>query len=977
MLLLKDHFSSEGRIIMDYRAKLLNEITENDIQLLGQIRVTDEEYKALIAYGRDAVEYATNLSNPKHDLLLSMLMVQVAIFYYQEGNYWKYFEKEVGISVSAPKQTYLGKVFVKTIEFYKLLRLEKQYSQEQYVENIKAHAFVTNSYMGGFFEFASAFHENNLLRNLPSSPEDMIDIVEGLSDYMKDTMSSNGDSVKSGSTKASKSYKLLKATRRVFAQCDPATISNIFYPVLKTIDDDLFDQKLPIENLNRFDSAYIDWKHDRENHITNQAQRDEKLTRGTYSKKPYLKIEPNTELTILVVPAQTFRKSDVDIEEAALAVTINDHTEVRNLELRDSFGIYISEPIKMPIPSAFDEVSIRFIKAGGKAYKIKNRDYRLLNDKWQTIEKLSVGQNNIIIRNGTDIYWNENCEIIEHTTDYVNWEFFSVIIDKDSACRIGGRTISVAGEYSRTPVFEEEIEDFEVLDYQKTRITATKKHPVISFEVDESLWKGTFITINDSVFPVKDIQNEDIVVFSENGKCAVSIDINDLISYKEENYYSIDIDIPTIGRRHICDYVILRKFGCYLNYRYYVFKDSARLKVTSPIHEVSGDPNWEIEESSINETVFLIPLNPEMEYLDLDLYLNGDSNRELYIRKPINVFSYGFTEDQKIFQRTGDFYIWHNELTDNLYVRIKETSQVYAFYFEKEDAELYPGVLVKPGVFRIDISGIRRQMEEKFEYKWHHIILLFDTKSGNGTKLGDILYKNIIFPNPLGNIRVIGDSVGVIIEEIKGKADSLLTVVDSKTKDTVLNEYPLHEGDNIFDSVNPSKDYDYILLSSESDDFGWFSDIREVGRKECVRAVDYSDLSNTSIKIKEIKVGGKKIALGREYFIKINEKMPQGFYKAWMTGYERDEQGKRTNPDYIREIIFAVIKEGDYCTAKIAGKKSGKDWGPLYYDFWRKSLIGADFAFSRDVTDTDRFTRLDLDITDYIFRSSSIRKNTR
>ena len=339
MLLLKDHFSSEGRIIMDYRAKLLNEITENDIQLLGQIRVTDEEYKALIAYGRDAVEYATNLSNPKHDLLLSMLMVQVAIFYYQEGNYWKYFEKEVGISVSAPKQTYLGKVFVKTIEFYKLLRLEKQYSQEQYVENIKAHAFVTNSYMGGFFEFASAFHENNLLRNLPSSPEDMIDIVEGLSDYMKDTMSSNGDSVKSGSTKASKSYKLLKATRRVFAQCDPATISNIFYPVLKTIDDDLFDQKLPIENLNRFDSAYIDWKHDRENHITNQAQRDEKLTRGTYSKKPYLKIEPNTELTILVVPAQTFRKSDVDIEEAALAVTINDHTEVRNLELRDSFGI--------------------------------------------------------------------------------------------------------------------------------------------------------------------------------------------------------------------------------------------------------------------------------------------------------------------------------------------------------------------------------------------------------------------------------------------------------------------------------------------------------------------------------------------------------------------------------------------------------------------------------------------------------------
>lgn len=961
----------------DYRAKLLNEITENDIQLLGQIKVTEEEYNKLIDYGRDAVENASNLSDPKSDIFLALLMVQVAILHYQEGNYWKFFEKELGIPVSSPKQNYLGKVFVKTIEFYKLLRLERQFSSEQYVENIKAHAFVTNSYMAGFFEFASAFHENNLLRNLPASPEDMIDIVEGLSDYMKDTMSNSGDSVKSGSTKAAKSYKLLKSTRRVFAQCDPATISHVFYPVLKTIDDDLFDQKLPIGSLSRFDSAYIDWKQDKEKHLSDQPQRSEKLTRGTYSKKPYLKIDPNTEMAILVVPAQTFRKGEVEIEDAALAVTINEHTEFRSLELRDSFGIYISEPIRMPIPSAFDEITIKFIKAGGKVYKIKNRDYRLLDDKWQTIEKLSIGQNNIIIRKGTDIYWNENCEIIEHTTDYVNWEFYSVIIGKESACKIGGRTISVAGEYSRTPIFEEEIEDFEVLDHGKTRITATKKHPVISFEVDESLWQGTFITINDAIYPVKDIQNEDIVVFSENGKCAASIDINDLISYKDEDYYSIDIDIPTIGHRHICDYVILRKFGCYLNYRYYVFKDSARLKVTSPIHEVSGDPNWEIGESGINETVFIIPLNPDMEYLDLNVHLNGDPDKEMCIRKPINVFSYGFTEEQKIFQRTGDFYIWHNELTDNLYVRIKDTSQVYAFYMEKEDAELYPGVLVKPGVYRIDISGIRRQMEENFDYKWHHIILLFDNKGGKGTKLGDILFKNIIFPNPLGNIRVVEDSVGVIIDEIKGKADSLMTVVDSKTKDTILNEYPLHEGENIFDSVDQSKEYDYILLSSESDDYGWFSDIREVGRRECVQAVDYSDLTNTSIKIKEIKIGGKKIVLGREYFIKINEKMPQGFYKAWMTGYERDEQGKRTNPDYIREILFAVVKEGDYCTARIAGKKGGNDWGPLYYDFWRKSLIGADFAFSRDVTDTDRFTRLDFDITDYIFRSSSIRKNTR
>ena len=958
----------------DYRNKLIKEITENEIQLLGQIKVTDEEYNKLIDYGRDAVEYANNLSDPKKDLLLSLLMVQVAIFHYQEGNYWKYFEKELGIPVSSPKQNYLGKVFVKTIEFYKLLRLEKQSTSEQYVENIKAHAFVTNSYMAGFFEFASAFHENNLLRDLPSSPEDMLEVIEGLSDYMKDTMSSSSDSVKSGTT-AAKSYKLLKSTRRVFAQCDPITVSNVFYPILKTIDNDLFDQKLPSGDLNRFDSSYIDWKKDQEKKKDNQGRRGEGLTRGVYSKKPYIKIDPQNETALLIIPAQSFRKGDVE-DEAGVSIIINGYSEFKRIELRDSFGILISEPIRIPVPNAFDEIEIRFINAGGKYYRLKNRDYRILNDKWQTVEKLSLGTNNIIVQKGADVYWNENCEIIEHTTEYVNWDFYSVKINKDSACKIGKQTLSLVGEYSKKPVFENEIESFEILDEDKNKITATKLHPVISFEADEDLVPGTIISINNKPFPLRDIPEEQRPSFIENGKAAVTIDINDLISHKEEDYYSIEIDIPTLGHKNICNYVLLRKIGCNFDFGRYMFNEEAKLKVSSPIHEVSGDPEWAVDETELNEIIYTIPIKPDMEYVDLDLYLNGESEKILYLRKPINVFSYGFTADEKIYLREKSDYIWHTDLTDNLYVRIKNTDEVYAFYAEG-DEELYKGELISPGVFRIDISEIRKKIEQNFDTMWHHIRLFFDTTEGNSLGLADILLRNIIYPNPLMRIQSTNGLIHIQIEEIKGKAESLITIIDSETREPVINERLLHEGENEFPELDATKPYDYVILSREVDEFGLFSETKEAGRLDNHVTRDTSDLTGCSIKIESLEYGGETLPLSQSYRIRVMQRLQKNIFVGLLDGNEFGATGKidRSRTQHLKEVLIGVIEDKEVSKATITGRYDGRE-RPLFYDALKKTLVRGDSPAALEAFDKRRYQKLLIEKMRIVFYKSKLRELT-
>ena len=88
---------------------------------------------------------------PKEDLVLSLFLVQVAIRQYKEGKFWKVFNEQLELEISAAKQNYLGQIFIRTIQKYNLYELSKEEANIQmYVENIKAHAFVANYYMKGF-----------------------------------------------------------------------------------------------------------------------------------------------------------------------------------------------------------------------------------------------------------------------------------------------------------------------------------------------------------------------------------------------------------------------------------------------------------------------------------------------------------------------------------------------------------------------------------------------------------------------------------------------------------------------------------------------------------------------------------------------------------------------------------------------------------------------------------------------------------
>ena len=228
---------------MAIREKIEQYISRPDVKLLSQIPVSENEYKELLEYARSYVVRMYMQTIVPADIVLSVALVQIAIRTYYDGNYWEYFLEELEMDVSSSKRNYIGQVFAATLRKYRLFEIpHEQGAKYAYVENIKAHAFVPNNYLHGYFDFLFAFYDKNILRQLP---DDIDEEFLEMSEFFASTLRASGDSfsLTNLNNKPAKSYKLLKATRTLFAECSPDVVSKEIYRHLQIIDDFLRKQK--------------------------------------------------------------------------------------------------------------------------------------------------------------------------------------------------------------------------------------------------------------------------------------------------------------------------------------------------------------------------------------------------------------------------------------------------------------------------------------------------------------------------------------------------------------------------------------------------------------------------------------------------------------------------------------------------------------------------------------------------------------
>lgn len=927
---------------MSFRETIESALKNPNISLLGQIVLSDEEYEELLEVVRGRViniQLSTTITPA--DIYIAVALVQIAIRKYKEGNYWEYFKEELGLEISSSKTNYIGQMFISTLNKHHLFQLERDPGTKYaYVENIKAHAIVPNNYMSGYWDFIYSFYDKNLLRQLPEDID--VEFIE-MSDFFLSTLNEGSDSItlKSLDSKPGKSYKLLKATRALFAQGDPTTLSNIVYSHLKIIDD-YYYEGVKDNSDNRFAIGFSEWIEKEGESLVGKDKKAKRKS-GVFYRKPYFIIDRKNETAFLNIPEQKIRNEDYDGSVNAIIYT-DGNKEVFKLSPYKAFGILVTDPIKIPIPDIFSEIKIIIKTKAERVFVINSQKYRIFDEDFFEIPKLRKGKNYILAQKETYV----RGEKPDYVGDYAySWnEYAYEDIDAKSAIYIDDIPISITGSFALGIDFAFESKDYSLFK-DGARIQTCYKHPDISFKIPERAVAGSYLIINDHKYNVWDTASSILDIPDEKDVNGVTFMLEDLLPNKR-GVYDVFLDEAGKNTKSLCSYVYLPDLRCRAEKYRYIFAKEAILSISG---------NYDIEPINCLEVTssrYAFDLSEQKDNAEFILNID-DSLYTLSI--PIKVFKYGF--EGKL-QTSKLDYIMLKDLKNDLHIYMPGAEEVSAYIANKghHDIEIY-GEKVGENYFRIDISHLVHIINEsKSPFNYINI------------RYRDNKYRSLSLFRVLSRIYV--EKAELVLDDEKrlaadisylGKGDLILGFEDSDGNKIV--ERKVQNGLNYFPELTSSEKYTLILKQSESDKFGFGSEERILYTRYRAGAVDYSDISNCELMINDVKYDSAIKKLNYIYWISDIRKIDD--YTYYGTLYERkksDNRGLKFKKIALSQAVkIECIQEKD--SLSIISIQTDYDDGvydPLYYDTQLRKLVVSDKVSSKEY---NRFLPLYDDRTDY------------
>lgn len=953
------------------------QIKENNYSLLGEVTISDEEYVELIEKVKIIAKNMSPATGVRSNIYLALALVQVAIREYKEGRYWTYFCEAIGEEISSSKLNYFGKVFAATVKQYGLLYIDRdENSSQMYVENIKLHSIVTNYYMNGFWEFAYSFYEKNLFRQVS---EDMAEDIEMLAVFMRNTLDNNSDSIvgEEGREKAPKSYKLLKATRSLLANNNVEANVRMLLPLFSMIDKYYYDSELP-ETDERFGKSFVEWSKLQE--IVTSKSEEGGRVRLLASKRPYIHLDFNSMMSFLCIPSQKFRESECE-GEATAVVIINGYKKEIELEVYKSFGIFISEKVRIPIPSVFDDIEVQIESSITKKYRILASNYRLFNKNYDSLTKMSKGYNLLLTEKGTKVEFDIASDCIDYTNDYDQFGFYSINVSNDSIVHIGSRTISLAGEYSEEPFFEEEIIDFDIYDYDGNKIVATRNHPTVSFVVEERKFDGTVLIVNGIKCPLTDIKNKMVYSTATSGKVAVILTLEEILP-KWDGVFDVIIDIPDEKNKRVSKYVRLEKLDIRFGKSIYSADDTVYVLVTNEEKNI-----WPIREDielagiNANTDEYLVPVIGDEEYIDFYLELN-----ELLTAKiPLYVFRAGFSATSMSFEQPE--YIWYSDLQETLYCKAPDLDEVRVYLNHNKDDYLV-GENIGKNIFRIDISALKEQIVSNTKDVWAYINVICFGRRKRSFVLYSIL--RTMWVDPYFDFVNVNGTIAFNMK-VEGKAELVVDIEDEYTKEKLVEDRIIKSGVTLLPELKSNGTYNIFPKMVEEDEFGLNCQVQSLRHLYNQSYVVLDDLREYRLPIGDLLYEDEKLKLSYDYFIDVREKIDSKTFEGYMHGLKKEPRKSRTqNSKYtigadgrpikkkFGKVRIEILEEDDKSILiqilTDTYDEIYEEWIELYYDNEQNTLLHCnDHALGKAVN-YSKFTFLDADNTKYKIMKKKIRR---
>ena len=915
---------------MSFIETIQSAIQDSGIKLLGQIQISEEEYAELLAYSKDRINNLQIRTTSPCDLYLSVFLVQVAIRRYTDGNYWEYFKEEINNpTLSSAKTNNIGRVFVATLKHYHLFQISRdKYANNAFVENIKAHAYVPNNYLDGYFDFIFAFYEKNLLRQLPDDiTEDFIE----MSYFFENSLSSSGDSVSlmSVDNRPSKSYRLLKATRSLFATGDVTAVSNILYDHLKMVDD-YFDDKQPNDS-NRFSVAFSKWI-EKTNEIKEAKLKGDRKHSGVFYRKPYFTIDRGNGYASLVIPKQKIREDDLRGSVYAL-VSVNGKADTYTLNIYRAFGVYVTEEKRIPIDDVFAEYSVSIVSGKTRKFEIESKSYRIFDEDYYEISKLRKGQNYILVSKGSIIKGEKPVYI---NRDFDEWDEYSFgKINEKSVLYINECPISMTGSFTVGANFENLVEGVTFYSDNKP-IKAAYNHPIVSFKVPSSLIGGTLIRCNNSKHFIEYVATSIVDLPDEVETKGVTIILEDILEDKE-GMYLIELDEPGKSNKTICKYLLFKDFKCELDKKWYVFDDEAIIDLNS---------NYEIvpincyKDSSTNR--FIFDLHNQTGVAEFSIKLN---NTQFLFNVEINTFKHGF---EGALTPSKPDYLWHTDLKNDFNVLIPGASKAFLLYEKNNNIGINgrkKGVEENNGLFKFDLTDLNQEIHNNANGT-NAIRFFFEADKKYLFELYDVLFHNKVIKANM----IFDEESGVKVDvDYKGNYDLVIQIIDQNTNETIA-EKTVNNGVNNFDDVSPDGIYTMKIFEREGDAFGFFAELKEICEPQYgLGIVNSKTISKCKVAINGVTNNDTVLDFDYNYSILHLEMIDEITFKGKLV--EQEKKKDFLGPSRVvldNVLVECTNEEGVLSVLSIKYEYDEDIFEPLYYDCNEHRLLDCDSLSSND-----------------------------
>lgn len=953
-------FSCEVKTM--FTEKMIKDIIKQyDYKLLGEILVEDGEYRELLSYVIKVIDKIVNkhvkFKGLNGDLVFALGMTQVTIRNYN-GSFWPDIEKAVGIHILAPYQREIGNLFIKTIREHNLFELRIT-GNMQFAEIIKAHAYVTNNYMDGWFDFWDAYYEYSLYRQL----SDFGDYdVQALREYMKASLKDNSDQITEinnlNGVKTKKSYRLLRSTRHVLAECDSTAAKELMEITLKMIDDYYYDFKLPDFQKGRFEKEFI--KRCEKKQDQNYSGRRKPIDRKLLSHIPYIYIYDSK--AYLIIPRQRFRKKEID-RNAVCNVCFGNTKQSINLTLTESFGMYASAQKSIDIPDVFDYIEVT-ITAKDKTVYNKSL-YRIFDSKMHSIPSLKIdAENMLIIKKGVPFSTVDKHDCLEYDPKRnTEWDTAFVNVTESTIINIGGKNIFASGKITRDPFFEKLRHDIVLYDTDNNKLKTTVSHPTIFLSVDKNKIAGTMLYINDKRFDgdsiIKHSKIEDNESVSEN-EVLLNIDVNNLVETKDDIYY-IYADIPGEGRKKVCKYIILNELQCEFDKMYYTYDIEAVLSVKSSFMVYNLDDR--VESDHIKNThKFKTMIGSGISELELFI----EMSETIHFKMAIPVLGWG-TTDEDVFISKDE--LWYNDMQNTAFFNLPEF-EAPSLCLSNEKNISCRLERIHDCMYKANLNNIRDYIVNQSTRLKEKLIV----QSRNHRNIDIIRIVRRVYKDPEFYL-IEKDQNGnfvIDIEKIHGKADLYINVENTDNNVEVIKDQKLNEGLNYLKGLS---EYDLYKIKPYMLEEGLFEDERTELQFICpIGYYDRWELTGWRLRVRSVKTWEcNRLVLNCKYYYDVYQHIVGRIYAGRLYAAYKNADNTYTNVTISDMVCMSVnFTNKGWCGCSLSVYEddiyNGKE---LYYNTQTNELVNS-YCLSEDELYDKKYIQLWNDSTE--FRLSIYRK---